>query len=698
MMNELTKRSHSIIIFLLIIAIGVVTLPGKIKPQDLPEKYRKWLTEDVTYIITPLEKAVFLELENAKERDLFIDAFWKNRDPNPNTPENEFKIEHYKRMQYATLHFGKGTPTKGWRTEMGRIYIILGMPNSIERYENDTEIYPTIVWFYQGFAKYGLPDAFSVVFFKKYGAGDYLLYSPIKDGPQSLLIHYFGDPKDHMAAFDKLKYINPDIAKVSLSLIESERRLTMNPSISSEILITKKIAETPTKKVNDTYASKLLKYKEYIESDYSVNYVESSSMAKVLRDSSGAYYVHYLLEPKKLTMEQYDDMYYSSLEIDGSIIDEDTNLTIYQFNRTVPIKLEQEQMDKIHSKLFSFQSHLPLIEGRYIVNVLFRNTASKEFTSMEKHVVIPSFDITKPTISPLILANRIKKSPLNIGRNKAFVFGDVQVSPSPRNDFTSRDTIYLYYQLDGMSDQQIEKSYIKYTIYKDTEEVLSRRKNLKDYDSVQRIIEEFSLKGYVPAYYKLRVSLYGPTDNFIALQESDFYISPLSQLPRPWVVSLSENLDDAGLLNILGVQYLNKKDYKKAFVLLEKAYNNKPLNPKFALDYCRILMLAKKYDRIKKIASVFLNTEDKKNFVGMLGLAAEKLGQYEEAVQHYKSYLEYHGTNIKILNSIGACYIHIGDIDEALVALEKSLELEPTQKNLKEQIEELKKKKQVTTK
>ncbi len=694
MMNEFTKRSNSIITLLIILALSVTLLPGKTKETDLPEKYRKWLTEDVTYIITPLEKKVFLELETAKERDLFIDAFWKNRDPNPNTPENEFKIEHYKRMQYATLNFGRGTPTKGWRTEMGKMYIILGMPNAINRYENDTEIYPTIVWFYQGFAKYGLPDAFSVVFFKKYGAGDYLLYSPIKDGPQSLLIHYMGDPKDYVAAYDKLNYIEPDVAKISLSLIESERRLTMSPSISSEILITKKIAETPTKKVNDTYASKLLKYKEYIESDYSVNYVDSSSMAQVLRSNSGAYYVHYLLEPKKLTLEQYDDMFYSNLEIDCSVIDEETNMTVYQFNKTVPIKLEREQMEKIQSKLFSFQSYLPLIEGRYIINLLFRNKVSKEFASMEKHVVIPSYDITKPTISPLILANRIKRSPQNLDKKKAFVFNDVQLSPSPRNDFSTRDTIYLYYQLEGPKEQ-IANGNIKYSIYKDAKEIYSRQKKLKGYDTGQQIMEEFPLAGNVPAYYKLRVSLYGPTNNFITLQESDFYISPLSQLPRPWVVSLSENLDDAGLFNILGIQYFNKKEYKKAFALLERAYNNKPLNPKFALDYCRILLLAQKYEKIIKIASVFTTTEDKKNFSGMMGVASEKLGQYEEAIQHYKNYLEYHGTNIKILNSIGASYAHLGDIDEALVALEKSLELEPNQKNLKAQIEELKKKKQL---
>ncbi|GAH08731.1 unnamed protein product, partial [marine sediment metagenome] len=102
-----------------------------IKIKDLPPSYRKWLEEEVVYIITPKEKEVFLQLEGDRERDMFVDAFWKVRDPEPSTPKNEFREEHYGRINYANLWFGRGTPTQGWRTDMGRIHIILGEPNSI---------------------------------------------------------------------------------------------------------------------------------------------------------------------------------------------------------------------------------------------------------------------------------------------------------------------------------------------------------------------------------------------------------------------------------------------------------------------------------------------------------------------------------------------------------------------------------------
>ncbi|MCP4217432.1 MAG: GWxTD domain-containing protein, partial [bacterium] len=169
-------KYRNLLVIILLAIISVSMLPAKSKIKKLAPKYRIWLTAEVGYIITPTEKKVFLQLESDRERDMFIEAFWKQRDPNLNTEENEFKIEHFKRLKYIKEKFGRDTPTKAWRTERGRIHIILGEPNHIARHENQSEVYPVIVWFYQGLVKYGLPNAFHVVFFKKQGTGDYELY------------------------------------------------------------------------------------------------------------------------------------------------------------------------------------------------------------------------------------------------------------------------------------------------------------------------------------------------------------------------------------------------------------------------------------------------------------------------------------------------------------------------------------------
>jgi len=98
--------------------------------QELSKPYRKWLDEDVSYIITDEERAAFKQLSNDEERDNFIEAFWQRRDPTPDTEENEFKEEHYQRIAYANEHFAAGVP--GWKTDRGRIYIVFGKPDEIE--------------------------------------------------------------------------------------------------------------------------------------------------------------------------------------------------------------------------------------------------------------------------------------------------------------------------------------------------------------------------------------------------------------------------------------------------------------------------------------------------------------------------------------------------------------------------------------
>ena len=97
---------------------------------ELSKTYKKWLDEDVRWIITDQERSAFMQLSNDEERDQFIEAFWQRRDPTPDTEENEFKEEHYRRIAYANEHFAAGIP--GWKTDRGRMYIVFGPADEIE--------------------------------------------------------------------------------------------------------------------------------------------------------------------------------------------------------------------------------------------------------------------------------------------------------------------------------------------------------------------------------------------------------------------------------------------------------------------------------------------------------------------------------------------------------------------------------------
>src|SRR6202034_3211918 len=128
--------------------------------QELSRPYKKWLEEDVVWIITDEERAAFKQLSNDEERDNFIEAFWQRRDPTPDTEENEYKEEHYQRIAYANEHFAAGIP--GWKSDRGRIYIMYGKPDEIDSHPSggtyerpmeegggETSTYPFEDWRYR---------------------------------------------------------------------------------------------------------------------------------------------------------------------------------------------------------------------------------------------------------------------------------------------------------------------------------------------------------------------------------------------------------------------------------------------------------------------------------------------------------------------------------------------------------------------
>jgi GWxTD domain-containing protein len=115
--------------------------------RDLDERFQDWFDE-VSMIMTDNEADVFLRLGTDLQRDQFIEHFWSQRDPTPGTPSNEYRDKHYERLAYANRHFGKNTPGPGWRTDQGRIYVILGAPMSRRELTSTRMAYPVEVWNY----------------------------------------------------------------------------------------------------------------------------------------------------------------------------------------------------------------------------------------------------------------------------------------------------------------------------------------------------------------------------------------------------------------------------------------------------------------------------------------------------------------------------------------------------------------------
>jgi GWxTD domain-containing protein len=678
-------RLKSIAILIGVVALTVLPAAAqKTAVKDLSPRFRAWLEEEVVYIISPKEKDVFLQLTNDREREMFITAFWKARDDDPNTPENKFKDEHYRRIDYANKNFGRGLKAGGWRSDMGRIYITLGEPKTIDRYENESNVYPMIVWFYSGMTGGGLPNNFNVVFFKKDAAGDYILYSPVRDGPQKLMQFYNGDMTNYLQAWGELRQINPALAEISMSLIPGEYIMGTNPTPSSDILIFQNIPKMGYESVKDAYAEKLLKYKDIVEVEYTANYIDNDALVQVTRDAAGRAFVHFLIEPSRLSIERYEGLYQTTFEVNG-IVSDSGGKTVYQFDRRIPLQLDGDQFAKIGNRRVSYQDAFPLIEGDYKVSLLWKNTISKEFTSVEAAVKIPP--ARSLTLSNPILANRVVRNQAFVGQIKPFTVGDTQLVASPRNDFTVKDTLTLFCELGGLTDELKTKGSLSITLSRNDQVVATTTKSLEGATDPLRVMEEFPLGNFPPDYYAANVDLLDASKKAVLSSKASFYISLNTSLPRAWIMYAPlPPANDPSYIDIRAMQYFQAGDLAKAKPLLEDAFRRSPDSAPFALDLCRILFELKDYDGVRNVATPFYRDKKNYEFAQYLGESSQALGRYSEAIGFYKDYLTYFGTNLVVLNSIGECYVQTGDLAGAITAWRKSLELNPSQDELKKKL------------
>ena len=680
-------------ILCLILALSLVFQDMFAQKTQLPSQYKKWLDEEVGYIITPVERDVFLKLQTDRERDLFIDAFWKHRDPTPNTPDNEFRTEHYRRINYANHFYGRSSPMAGWRTDRGRFYIILGEPNDVQRFEGKSGIYPTEIWFYQNKADLGLPPGFNIVFFQHGGQGDYKLYSPAKDGPQALLTGFFGDPADYLRAYQDLREIEPTVADVSLSLIPGESVSTMGrPTLASDMLI-QKVENSPKSQIEERYAQKFLQYKDTVEVEYTANYLDSDSLIKVVREPSGLYFVHYAIEPKRLSVNAYENKYYTTLKLNGTVHSLDGKL-IYQFDKTYTLNMDEAQMKQANVQPFDLNDLFPLIPGTYRLSILVKNEISKEFTSLEQTLVIPGESPALQMTLP-VLGYKTGRADTAKKRIKPFQIGPYQIYCQPGRVFTKSDTLAVAFQVFGLNPEQKRSGLIRFTFLKDGRTAFEKNRPIPEVGEFPDVLQEFPLADFVPAHYNLKVSVVADGRELIAGSE-EFDVSHQAAIPRPWYYSkLMPESGDSIYDYLVGIQLLNSGRAEEAKASLEKAFQKSGSSPEIALGLAQAYTALAEYAKIPAVLEPFLaQTQSPKYEIYVLaGQAHQKLREFAKAVGIFDQAVSHFGVNVNLLNAIGECYLELGKTKEALAAWEKSLEISPNQPQIRKNVQALREKK-----
>ena len=416
--------------------------------KALPPEYRHWLDEEVPYIIDSEERAQFLALHTNAERESFIQAFWKARNPTAG-PENPYKEEHYRRLAYANEHFGSPQAQNGWRTDQGRIYITLGAPQTITTYPAARNVRPMIVWFY-GTPTPALPSYFYVLFYKRSAGEPYTLYSPYEDGP-ARLVTGLEDLNDQTRSLQTIrKSLGDEVARMTVSLIPSEPvdLNSFSPSMQSDALISNilGLADNPYQKQRLA----LRRQQEKITASILMPGDTPRVGYAVTRDERGQSMVNYLIqfpEPDAtLIGERKDKTLGYDLTLQNHITTE-SGVPVYDDVVTLTGGVETAQAEVGRKKPFAAEDRFPLVPGRYIIQSTLTNNLT-----LAAHRTLETVIVPQPSKSGLGISEPFAYSGSPIrdeGTTLPFSMANVRFSPRAVGTLTihSGDRIPLVFQL-----------------------------------------------------------------------------------------------------------------------------------------------------------------------------------------------------------------------------------------------------------
>ncbi len=667
-------------------ALGLVFFSSlSFAQQEMSPLHRKWL-EDVSPIITKVEREVFLQLQSDRERDVFVRFFWRTRDPVPDTEENEFRTEYQARIRFADENFGHGSSRRGSRTERGFFYVALGPPLERTQFTTQAELWPLELWFYKGEVEYGLPDFFYLVFYQPQGVGEFRLYYPGVEGPERLVIA-MAQAKgiNRSEAHQIIRKISSELASASLSYLPGERPSGMG-SPSSDAMIAS-IRRLPEAKYSDSYARSFLSYKDYVETDYLDTYNPSVLQTKIL-GASGQPFIHWSIEPERMNFSEVDGEYHANFEFVLRVEDLRRN-PVFEKIEEIPLRLTPEQYQTHEKQRFAFQDLLPLIPGEYTLLFLMKNKTGKDFSSHERKISVPPPD--GPGFSSLLLHHGREAVPRSQGSNlKAFVVGGDQYVVGARNEFLPNETMGIFAQawrVDRLPGTD-RTSFVLEISSLDGGQAARRVPLASEHRteggiSTAFVRGEVSLSEFKPGYYRAEIAALDP-DGRIVLRERDNFIVLSQPYPvLPWIYArLHGSFPGAEHLNALGSQYFLTADYERAKDALERSLATQDHPATRLLLAKSLYALGSLRESLSLGLAVYEQTRDRE--AGKLvALCHAGLKDWASALVTLERLMT-EATEIGVLNLAAECHLNLGRPDRALPLLQKSLSLLPDQPTAKE--------------
>ena len=432
--------------------------------EKLGGVYKKWLDEDVRWIITDEELSAFKKLSNNAERDIFIEGFWQRRDPTPDTAENEYKEEHYRRIAYANEHYAAGMP--GWRTDRGRIYIMYGPPTSIDSHPmggpyqrsaeeggGSTQTFPFEVWRYRYLE--GIGQEIEIEFVDDCGCGAYEM--TLDRSKKDALLHV---PNAGLTTMEEMGQANKaDRFRGGLESIGSGPFNGNNQSKQFDRMETfAKLNRAPDIKFKDLQ-------NELVTHKFRTNLLPFDVQVDFVKLTSDTVLVPITLQVplKGLTFANKDGVQRAVVNVYGQL----TKLSgqiVQTFEETLHRDIPAELLEKEINNTSLYWKALPMRPGLYRLDVVVKDVNGDKTGIFSRSYTVPDFGDEKLTSSTLILADQMEPVPAREVGTGNFVIGTNKVRPKVSSSdgkpasFTKKEKINFWLQVYNLGvDQKTNK-------------------------------------------------------------------------------------------------------------------------------------------------------------------------------------------------------------------------------------------------
>jgi GWxTD domain-containing protein len=503
--------------------------------KELETPWKKWLNEDVVYIITDEERKAFKDLQTDEERESFVEQFWLRRDPTPDTEENEFKEEHYRRIAYANDHYGSGIP--GWKTDRGRIYIMYGPPDEIESHPSggtyerpieegggETSTYPFEDWRYRYIE--GIGNNVNIEFVDTTMSGEYHMTMDPSEKDALLYVPNAGLTfNEQMGLSTKTQDMfqrtdGTHMAVPNTLLPESMQEFTRLENFA-KLMAPPKVKFTDLEEVVSTN----IRYNTLpmrVRTDY-VRVTESTVLVPIT--------VYF--EKRDLQYKTTTNYARATVNIFGRITSMSRRI-ITTFEDPVTVETASELLNKTMEGSAVYQKIVPLAPGMYRLNIVAKDVVGGTMTNYEVALNVPHYDEEKLGSSTLILADLIEKVPTrSIGAGQ-FVIGDSKVRPRVTEVFNHGERLGIYEQFYNFAaDDKTKKpnGSIEYSVTKDgtNEKVFDYTEDIANLPgaSAQQVTVEklLQLDKLPPGQYKLQLKVTDKTRNQVLTPVASFTVT-----------------------------------------------------------------------------------------------------------------------------------------------------------------------------